>query len=186
MLEHPCVDCGEGDPIVLEFDHITDDKTSGISDLVGTGVSLDILIAEIAKCVVRCANCHRRKTSRELGWFRTIYQNKLKETYEGEEENLAAHEKLRWENEQDERKGLIENKRTLINSDPEIQLKKSRAMQKLYAEGFVNPNKGKSIPIAAENGRKSAQKQSLTVTGRRRSYREDGSWYWSYPNETKD
>ena len=52
--------------------------------------------------------------------------------------------------------------------------------------GFVkgNPawNKGLSNPLAAENGRKSAEKQSKTVTGRRRKYKGDGSWIWEYPS----
>jgi hypothetical protein len=31
-------------------------------------VSLIRLQAEIAKCDVRCANCHRRRTAASLGW----------------------------------------------------------------------------------------------------------------------
>jgi hypothetical protein len=42
-------------------------------------------------------------------------------------------------------------------------------------------NKGLSNPTAAENGKKSAAKQSATVKGRTRLYREDGSWTWQYP-----
>lgn len=60
--EHPCVDCGEADPIVLDFDHIGDDKLGNIADLVARAVGWDRILAEIAKCEVRCANCHRRVT----------------------------------------------------------------------------------------------------------------------------
>jgi group I intron endonuclease len=58
----------------------------------------------------------------------------------------------------------------------------SETVRNKYANGFVSPSKGKSMPMAAENGRNSAAKQSATVTGRKRAYREDGSWYWAYPN----
>ena len=34
LFEHPCVDCGEDDPVVLDSDHVGDDKTATISDLV--------------------------------------------------------------------------------------------------------------------------------------------------------
>lgn len=62
LLEHPCIDCGLKDPIILEFDHITDNKVANISNAVKSGWSLEKLQKEIAKCEVRCANCHRRVT----------------------------------------------------------------------------------------------------------------------------
>lgn len=69
LTEHPCVECGERDPVVLEFDHVRGDKRADVGYLVGTGGSLRSLIEEVEKCDVRCANCHRRKTASQLGWW---------------------------------------------------------------------------------------------------------------------
>jgi hypothetical protein len=68
---HPCVDCGENDPVVLEFDHISNKKKS-VANLANSGVSLDAVKQEIAKCEVRCANCHRRKTAKDFAWYKDI------------------------------------------------------------------------------------------------------------------
>ncbi len=63
LLSHPCVDCNEKDPIVLEFDHrVGVEKRFNIGDAARTAYSLKTLMNEIAKCDVRCANCHRRVT----------------------------------------------------------------------------------------------------------------------------
>jgi hypothetical protein len=59
LLEHPCVDCGETDPIVLEFDH-NGDKFMTVSAMK-VNYSQGKLLAEIAKCEVRCVKCHRRR-----------------------------------------------------------------------------------------------------------------------------
>lgn len=77
LLTHPCVDCGETNPVVLDFDHV-DPKTKRWS--VGGMLSRRTTTAvrrEMSKCVVRCANCHRRRTARQFGWYRV---------------GLAAHE----------------------------------------------------------------------------------------------
>lgn len=66
LRENPCVDCGETDPIVLEFDHQRD-KLFAIGEASGLGKSLEKVKAEVDKCQVRCANCHRRKTYIERG-----------------------------------------------------------------------------------------------------------------------
>lgn len=63
LSAHPCVDCGENDPIVLEFDHVRGVKTSEVYNLaVKRGWAWKRVLTEIAKCEVRCANCHRRVT----------------------------------------------------------------------------------------------------------------------------
>jgi hypothetical protein len=58
-----CVDCGIDDIIVLEFDHVTGKKRAPISKMIHTAAPFATIDAEIAKCVVRCANCHRRRTA---------------------------------------------------------------------------------------------------------------------------
>jgi len=66
--DHPCVDCGETDPIVLEFDHLRD-KKFGIAAGIRSRNWNDVL-DEIAKCEVVCANCHRRRTAKRGGFRR--------------------------------------------------------------------------------------------------------------------
>jgi len=69
LMMHPCVDCGETDLIVLEFDHQRDKKYN-IAKLITNNCSLKRLVLEIDKCQVRCANCHRRKTAGTHGSYR--------------------------------------------------------------------------------------------------------------------
>lgn len=56
-----CRDCGETDSIVLDFDHVCGKKRVRLANMVGFGWSLRTIVAEIEKCEVRCANCHRRR-----------------------------------------------------------------------------------------------------------------------------
>ncbi len=62
LKSHPCVDCKEMDWVVLEFDHVRGVKYRGVSALVHNGYPWRTIEAEIAKCEVVCANCHRRRT----------------------------------------------------------------------------------------------------------------------------
>jgi len=62
LRDHPCVDCGEADPIVLQFDHVRSAKRWAICDGIRRSVGIKTLQEEIEKCEVRCANCHQRKT----------------------------------------------------------------------------------------------------------------------------
>ena len=71
LKQHPCIDCGESDPIVLEFDHLKDKKIA-VANLAGQCVGIDKITEEIDKCEVRCANCHRRKTAKDFEWYKNI------------------------------------------------------------------------------------------------------------------
>lgn len=73
LKRNPCIDCGEADPIVLDLDHIRD-KVINVSDLVQQAGSIERIQEEINKCEVRCANCHRRKTSKQFDWYKSIIQ----------------------------------------------------------------------------------------------------------------
>ena len=69
LATHPCVDCGEADPVVLEFDHrARSDKLRDVARMLREGSSWRTIQREIDKCDVRCANCHRRRTARQFGW----------------------------------------------------------------------------------------------------------------------
>jgi hypothetical protein len=70
LRTHPCVDCGETDPIVLEFDHLTDklfNVSTGLRDRAWASV-----LAEMEKCEVVCANCHRRRSALRGGYLRAM------------------------------------------------------------------------------------------------------------------
>lgn len=62
LKSNPCVDCGESDVIVLDFDHISGTKRAGVCAMAQNGVGLEVLKEEISKCEVRCCNDHRRRT----------------------------------------------------------------------------------------------------------------------------
>lgn len=70
LMAHPCVDCGNSNPLVLEFDHVRGDKIKSIATLVNDCVKWQIIENEIKKCEVRCANCHRLRTVAQLGYWR--------------------------------------------------------------------------------------------------------------------
>ena len=71
LCHHPCVECGERDPVVLEFDHRNaPEKISSVTDLCRGGAwKWQRVLDEMLKCDVRCANCHRRRTAVQHGHF---------------------------------------------------------------------------------------------------------------------
>lgn len=59
----PCADCGMQYPAhAMDFDHVTGTKAANVMDLVYAPAGLATLWAEIDKCVVVCALCHRYRT----------------------------------------------------------------------------------------------------------------------------
>lgn len=56
LKDHPCVDCGNHDVRCLIFDHVRGKKISNIGACLSNAWSG--VEREIAKCDVRCANCH--------------------------------------------------------------------------------------------------------------------------------
>lgn len=71
LEEHPCVWCGEDNPIVLEFDHIDHGaKRWEIARAIALVPSVSSLELEVSKTQVLCANCHRIKTAQERGSIR--------------------------------------------------------------------------------------------------------------------
>jgi len=57
-----CIDCGETNSILLDYDHVRGKKKMNISDMARSAYSIASIQREIDKCEVRCSNCHRLVT----------------------------------------------------------------------------------------------------------------------------
>jgi len=63
-LQKGCVDCGyNANAAALDFDHVKGRKKFTIMTGNNASRSWSVLLREIKKCVVRCANCHRIMTA---------------------------------------------------------------------------------------------------------------------------
>lgn len=59
-----CADCGGSfPPECMDFDHLGD-KVDGVATMVSRTKPWEEIEAEIAKCELVCANCHRIRTKR--------------------------------------------------------------------------------------------------------------------------
>lgn len=77
LQTHPCVDCGETDPVCLDFDHVKGQKINDISGMISDTYSEKNILKEVEKCEVRCSNCHRKKTAKERDWYNYIDFNTM-------------------------------------------------------------------------------------------------------------
>lgn len=71
LSDKKCELCGESDIRTLEFDHL-DPKTKlfNISQAVRLNYSWDDVLEEIDKCRILCANCHKKHTAEQTGWYK--------------------------------------------------------------------------------------------------------------------
>lgn len=56
-----CERCGEDHPACLDYHHIHGEKDRGVSKMAKDGVGKERIREEMEKCVVLCANCHRKE-----------------------------------------------------------------------------------------------------------------------------
>ncbi len=71
LKSKPCADCQETyPPYCMDFDHLGDKEFN-----IGSGnkISITALMAEIEKCEVVCANCHRMRTHERGQYTATTY-----------------------------------------------------------------------------------------------------------------
>jgi hypothetical protein len=67
-----CVECGEKDFRCLEFDHRNrETKQFAISKALSECYSIQRIQEELLKCDVVCANCHKKRTADQFGWYTT-------------------------------------------------------------------------------------------------------------------
>lgn len=72
VLSGGCIDCGNRDIRVLEFDHLRD-KVMNVTQMLVDGYSIESMAKEIEKCEIVCANCHKIRTQQRAGGWRLNY-----------------------------------------------------------------------------------------------------------------
>lgn len=70
LIGKSCVDCGESDLLVLQFDH-RDPKEKKCD--ISKCSTVTSVLRELPKCDIVCANCHTRRTQRMFGSWRLAY-----------------------------------------------------------------------------------------------------------------
>ena len=69
LSDKQCIDCGESRIPTLQFDHVRGRKDRAIAEMVRDSCSWSRIVREIAKCDIRCANCHAIRTAEHCGWY---------------------------------------------------------------------------------------------------------------------
>jgi len=58
--EKGCKRCGEDDAVCLQFHHV-EEKRMGVGRMIAYSYPESLIRAEVQRCVVLCANCHRKE-----------------------------------------------------------------------------------------------------------------------------
>lgn len=67
LKNNPCVDCGvKYNEWQMDFDHVRGIKKLSISVMRHQHIGKNVLLNEIAKCDLVCANCHRDRTYKRI------------------------------------------------------------------------------------------------------------------------
>lgn len=67
---HPCLICGESNPIFLDFDHRDPTTKKGNISSWIRWQTWSKIFDEISKCDVLCVKCHRLKTANQFGYWK--------------------------------------------------------------------------------------------------------------------
>lgn len=61
----PCADCGRRfTSVAMDLDHVRGAKFKNVASLVGGAYRIELIVAELKKCDVVCACCHRIRTAK--------------------------------------------------------------------------------------------------------------------------
>src|SRR5574341_1367905 len=64
--ERGCDRCSESNPVCLDWHHRDpSSKVMGVAEMIRRDFARDKILAEIAKCDLLCANCHRKEHAGE-------------------------------------------------------------------------------------------------------------------------
>jgi len=71
LIDKSCVLCGEQDIRTFEFDHLDpQQKSFGIAKGITDGRKWEVILEEITKCRILCANCHKKHTAFQNNWYK--------------------------------------------------------------------------------------------------------------------
>lgn len=152
FLSH-CIDCKEGDFLILEFDHVRGSKSANISQMIKKPktFTLTAVIEELEKCDVRCANCHRTRTRARQKGEETIFQspknNDLKICQCGNKKTLGALVCIK----------CREQNKTLLTLDRYGELE--TLLTRLKASNFTQI--GKELGVSANAVKKYIQRRGI-------------------------